>query len=225
MNKITSLYDAFKEIHDVKQCENFLHDLCTVKEIKVFSERWLIARLLYVYSLTYNQINEDTGASVTTVTRVARSLRYGNDGYNTILGLGGWHVDEDADADSYDKNARESLYLALIHSTESQDIFDAFLSDLCTPFEIKSMNERWVVVNYLVQKKFSYNEIQKLSGVSVATITRVARFLNHEKYNGYKSVSKSLGIYNGQPENTSIKDDIISISNMNAQTRAKLCVD
>jgi len=219
MSKITSLYDAFKEIHDAKQCENFLYDLCTHAEIKAFSERWLIARLLWYDRLSYKIIHEKTSVSITTITRIARFLHHENDGYKAVLALGDWHVDINSVSDS--KKALDSLCRALMKSTKSQDIFNSFLSDLCAPSEIKSMNERWSVVNYLVQKKFSYNEIREFSGVSIATITRVARFLNHEKYNGYKSVSKSLGIYNEQRENTSIKDDIISMGKMNAHTRAK----
>jgi TrpR-related protein YerC/YecD len=52
----------------------------------------------------------------------------------------------------------------------------AFFRDLCTPAEIQAMADRWAVVE-LLGRGLSYREIQRLSGVSVTTIGRVARFL------------------------------------------------
>ncbi len=52
----------------------------------------------------------------------------------------------------------------------------AFLRDLCTPAEIQAMADRWAVVDYLKHDK-PYREIHKLTGVSLTTIGRVARFL------------------------------------------------
>ena len=52
----------------------------------------------------------------------------------------------------------------------------AFFKDLCTPAEIQAMADRWSVVEYL-QKGLPYREIHRLTGVSVTTIGRVARFV------------------------------------------------
>src|SRR5262245_24994417 len=52
----------------------------------------------------------------------------------------------------------------------------AFFKDLCTPAEIQAMADRWAVVEFL-QKGLPYREIHRLTGVSVTTIGRVARFL------------------------------------------------
>jgi TrpR-related protein YerC/YecD len=52
----------------------------------------------------------------------------------------------------------------------------AFLRDLCTPAEIQAMADRWAVVDCL-KRGLPYREIHRLTGVSVTTIGRVARFL------------------------------------------------
>ncbi|AEI88520.1 TrpR like protein, YerC/YecD [Candidatus Midichloria mitochondrii IricVA] len=50
------------------------------------------------------------------------------------------------------------------------------------------MKERWLVAQLLHDGKLSYRQIHDETGVSIATITRVARFLFHENNAGYKSV-------------------------------------
>jgi TrpR-related protein YerC/YecD len=52
----------------------------------------------------------------------------------------------------------------------------AFLKDLCTPAELQAMADRWAVVEYL-QQQLPYREIHRITGVSVTTIGRVARYL------------------------------------------------
>lgn len=52
----------------------------------------------------------------------------------------------------------------------------AFLRDLCTPAELQAMADRWAVVEWL-QQDLPYREIHRLTGVSLTTIGRVARYL------------------------------------------------
>ena len=52
----------------------------------------------------------------------------------------------------------------------------AFFRDLCTPAEIQAMADRWAVVDF-IQRGLPYREIHKLTGVSVTTIGRVAKFV------------------------------------------------
>ncbi len=52
----------------------------------------------------------------------------------------------------------------------------AFLKDLCTPAELQAMADRWAVVEAL-QQGLPYREIHRLTGVSLTTIGRVARYL------------------------------------------------
>ena len=71
--------------------------------------------------------------------------------------------------------AERNLYVALA-ALKSPEECRAFLRDLCTPAEIQAMADRWSVVEYL-QRGLPYREIHKLTGVSVTTIGRVARFV------------------------------------------------
>jgi TrpR-related protein YerC/YecD len=71
--------------------------------------------------------------------------------------------------------AERNLYTALA-ALRSAEECRAFLRDLCTPAEIQAMADRWSVVEYL-QRQLPYREIHRLTGVSVTTIGRVARFL------------------------------------------------
>ena len=54
----------------------------------------------------------------------------------------------------------------------------AFLQDLCTPAELEAMTDRWRVVPLLLQG-VPYREIHDRTLVSVTTIGRVARTLDH----------------------------------------------
>ena len=78
------LFRAIITIDSMKECKNFFYDLCTPSEIEEFSTRWLIVKLLSK-NKPYRQIALETGVSTTTVGRVARYMKYGHDGYNTIL--------------------------------------------------------------------------------------------------------------------------------------------
>jgi TrpR-related protein YerC/YecD len=53
---------------------------------------------------------------------------------------------------------------------------EAFLVDLCTPAELEALSGRWRVAR-LVREGIPYREIHDRTGVSTATITRVARAL------------------------------------------------
>lgn len=64
------------------------------------------------------------------------------------------------------------------------------LRDLCTPAEIEALADRWRVVSPLLEGK-SYREIHDQTGVSVTTIGRVARFLDHG-FGGYKIARERL---------------------------------
>lgn len=81
----------------------------------------------------------------------------------------------------------QDLYTALL-SLKNRDEFARFFKDLCTPREIIALSERWHVAQLLYDGTRSYREIQAMTGASLATITRVARFLKDEPYQGYKIV-------------------------------------
>lgn len=83
--------------------------------------------------------------------------------------------------DNEDEKAADAALRALARAFAAmerpQDV-QAFLRDLCTPAELEAMADRWRVVP-LLRKGVPYREIYDLTGVSVTTIGRVARSLEH----------------------------------------------
>src|SRR6516165_4647821 len=82
--EMEALFDAVKELGTRSEVEHFLRDLCTLSELEAMAHRWQVARLL-AQGLPYLEISERTGASTTTVTRVAHWLRHGEGGYRLAL--------------------------------------------------------------------------------------------------------------------------------------------
>ena len=74
------------------------------------------------------------------------------------------------------KAAAESLYKAFL-TLEKPDEVRQFLLDLCTPSEVEAIVDRWWTASLLKEKR-SYREISEITGVSVTTIGRVARYMN-----------------------------------------------
>jgi TrpR-related protein YerC/YecD len=81
--------------------------------------------------------------------------------------------------------AEKELCAAFL-SLRTPDECRRFLRDLCTPQEITDLADRWWIAGLLDEGKHSYREIHKLTGVSVTTIGRVARFLQQENFQGYR---------------------------------------
>ncbi len=81
-------------------------------------------------------------------------------------------------------NAEGALFDA-IKSLESLEECRNFFKDLCTPAELQALVDRWQVVQYL-QQDLPYRKIHDLTGVSVTTIGRVARFLT-DGFGGYQT--------------------------------------
>ena len=80
--------------------------------------------------------------------------------------------------------AEDALFEAII-SLESAAECRNFFKDLCTPAELQALVDRWQVVEYLEQD-LPYRKIHDLTGVSVTTIGRVARFLS-DGFGGYRT--------------------------------------
>ena len=71
---VDSLFDAVLSLKNREECYQFFEDVCTVKVAKMLKEK-----------KTYLEISEKTGASTATISRVNRSLNYGNDGYDMVF--------------------------------------------------------------------------------------------------------------------------------------------
>ena len=79
------------------------------------------------------------------------------------------------------------LYEAML-LLKTTDEVATFFKDLCTPQEITALHERWRVCQLLEQGNLSYRKIHAITGASLTTITRVARFLKDEPYEGYRTI-------------------------------------
>src|SRR5258708_23268872 len=86
---------------------------------------------------------------------------------------------------------------AAVASLRTPDECRAFFRDLCTPAELQGMADRWAVVDYL-KRGLPYREIHRLTGVSVTTIGRVARFLGNGN-GGYEVAAQRIEEAKGNP--------------------------
>ena len=78
------LMQGILSLENMDECYRFFEDLCTINELVSLGQRFEVAGMLRE-NLTYSEIAEQTGASTATISRVNRSLTYGNDGYELVL--------------------------------------------------------------------------------------------------------------------------------------------
>ncbi|MCR5488346.1 MAG: TrpR YerC/YecD [Lachnospiraceae bacterium] len=81
---VDALFDAILTLKDRKECYTFFEDIATVNEILSLSQRLEVAGMLREHR-TYLEIAQKTGASTATISRVNRSLNYGNEGYEMVF--------------------------------------------------------------------------------------------------------------------------------------------
>jgi TrpR-related protein YerC/YecD len=81
---VDHLFEAVLCLQNKEECYSFFEDLCTVNELLSLSQRFEVASMLRDKK-TYLEIAEKTGASTATISRVNRSLNYGDDGYEMVF--------------------------------------------------------------------------------------------------------------------------------------------
>ena len=81
---VDHLFDAILCLQSREECYLFFEDICTVNELLSLSQRFEVASMLDDHK-TYLDIADKTGASTATISRVNRSLNYGNDGYQLVF--------------------------------------------------------------------------------------------------------------------------------------------
>jgi TrpR-related protein YerC/YecD len=81
---IKDLLETIVRLETEPEAERLFRDLCTLSELEAMAQRWRVVRLLN-QGLPYQEISQLTGASTTTVTRVAHWLRRGEGGYREAL--------------------------------------------------------------------------------------------------------------------------------------------
>ena len=78
------LFRAILSLGSEEECAAFFEDLCTVKEIQDLSQRLQVAAMLNGGE-KYQTIEQATGASTATISRVNKCLVYGSGGYRLVL--------------------------------------------------------------------------------------------------------------------------------------------
>lgn len=81
---VDMLFDAILCLKSKEECYTFFEDVCTINELLSLSQRFEVAAMLREKK-TYLDISQKTGASTATISRVNRSLNYGNDGYEMVF--------------------------------------------------------------------------------------------------------------------------------------------
>jgi TrpR-related protein YerC/YecD len=95
------------------------------------------------------------------------------------------------DSETERRRNEDGLFRAVISLKDVTECRN-FFKDLCTPAELQALADRWQVVQ-LLQQDLPYRRIHDLTGVSVTTIGRVARFLS-DGFGGYEAaVARTSG--------------------------------
>ncbi len=79
----------------------------------------------------------------------------------------------------------KSLAKALLSIKDEEQML-SFLRDVATVEELRSLSTRWEAAQ-MINEGIPYREIAEKTGLSTATVTRVAHWLNHGE-GGYRSI-------------------------------------
>ena len=82
--EVRELFRAILSLDSEEECAAFFEDICTVKEIQDLSQRLQVAAMLN-RGEKYQAIEQMTGASTATISRVNKCLVYGSGGYRAVL--------------------------------------------------------------------------------------------------------------------------------------------
>lgn len=82
--QLDELFEAILSLKTKEECYQFFGDLATVRELKALSQRFEVAKMLKS-GYTYKAIEKKTKSSTATISRVRRSIDYGNEGYKIVL--------------------------------------------------------------------------------------------------------------------------------------------
>jgi len=80
---LDKLFEAVLALRDADECYRFFDDLCTVGELKAMAQRFAVAEML-IEGGKYEEVENATGASSATISRVKRFVEYGSGGYTLV---------------------------------------------------------------------------------------------------------------------------------------------
>ncbi len=79
-----NMYKAILSLKDIKECQEFFEDVCSMSELHSMEQRYEVAEML-LDEKVYTEIMKATGASSATVSRVKRMLFYGTGCLNKVM--------------------------------------------------------------------------------------------------------------------------------------------
>jgi TrpR-related protein YerC/YecD len=82
--EINKLFEAILSLENVEECYRFFDDLCTINELEAFGQRLQVAKMLYD-KMTYQEIENKTGISAATISKISKSFSFGPGGYEMII--------------------------------------------------------------------------------------------------------------------------------------------
>lgn len=81
---IKDLFNGILTLENIDECYAFFCDLFTPHELKMMSQRFLIAKEFY-NGASFTDVDIKTRLSSATISKVKRNLVYGNDGFSLVL--------------------------------------------------------------------------------------------------------------------------------------------
>ena len=82
--ELDDLFEGILKLENLDDCYHFFDDLCTTNELIALKQRFQVAKMIKE-GQTYQKVQDKTGASSATVSRVKRCLDYGSDGYHRVI--------------------------------------------------------------------------------------------------------------------------------------------
>lgn len=81
---VEEFFRAVMTLQNEEEFFSFFEDICTVQEVVSIAQRFSVARMLHD-NKTYVEVAKATGASSATISRVNRSMNFGNGSYDMIF--------------------------------------------------------------------------------------------------------------------------------------------
>ena len=81
---IDKLFKGILKLETVEDCYKFFDDLCTINELEAFGQRITVAEMLH-NKFTYQEIENKTGISAATISKISKSYSYGPGGYKLFI--------------------------------------------------------------------------------------------------------------------------------------------
>lgn len=81
---IDKLFEGILKLDSVEECYKFFDDLCTINELEAFGQRITVAEMLH-NKFTYQEIENKTGISAATISKISKSYSYGPGGYKLFI--------------------------------------------------------------------------------------------------------------------------------------------